>query len=61
MMTTILAKNLTKREVFAAMAMQGLIAGNCGEITPVNVGHDAVMYADELIAALARDVPQRRG
>jgi len=41
---------LTKREYFSAKALQALLAsGSSGSLT---VAQDAVMYADELIAAL---------
>jgi hypothetical protein len=45
---TILIKGLSKREYFAAMAMQGLLANpNISVVTS-----DAVLYADKLIAEL---------
>ena len=44
---------LTKREHFAAMAMQGMLsAGNA----PANIGNNAVFYADRLLEAL--ETPQ---
>ena len=45
---------LTKREYFAAMALQGLLAGNIltADRTPKNVAHLAVVCADRLIADL---------
>lgn len=39
---------LTKRECFASMAMQGMLAGDLGIYTP----EDAVRQADALIEAL---------
>ena len=42
---------LTKREYFAAMAMQGLIARGTHPIID-NVTHNSVVYADSLIEAL---------
>ena len=41
---------LTKREMFAAMAMQGLFAKN--DVYTTNVAHIAVDIADRLLAAL---------
>lgn len=52
------AIGLTKREHFAAMAMQGLLAGGYCIDDPVNRGHDvpseALMLADALLAELER-------
>lgn len=45
---------LTKREMFAAMAMQGLLAGNVTSIS-IDAGRYAVQYADALLAELARE------
>tara|TARA_R110000772_G_scaffold4094_2_gene14446 strand:- start:3000 stop:3221 length:222 start_codon:yes stop_codon:yes gene_type:complete len=51
---------LTKRELFAAMAMQGLLAGHDearvyeGEPGPKNTAIDAIRVADALIAELAK-------
>lgn len=42
-------EGLTKREYFAAMAMQGLLAGN-SQVKDIKVA--AVTYADELISEL---------
>lgn len=59
---------LTKRELFAAMAMQGLLADSCGNgvESVVPDGHDlahiasvAVKCADALLAELAK--PQEGG
>ena len=50
----VIKQGLTKREYFAAMAMQGFIAawGN-HDVTDVNdIAHDAVLAADALIRAL---------
>jgi hypothetical protein len=41
---------LTKREMFAAMAMQGLLSGGVYSVT-----ERAVYYADELLAELAKE------
>ena len=49
---------MTKREYFAAMAMQGLIATGREQTAPWGLAHDAVCCADSLLAALARkDTP----
>lgn len=45
------AKGLTKRELFAAMAMQGLCARNDGELSHNRAAY-AVEHADDLLAAL---------
>ncbi|MBW4475116.1 MAG: hypothetical protein KME45_32765 [Stenomitos rutilans HA7619-LM2] len=49
---------LTKRELFAAMAMQGLLASmglDCrGDDAENQIAHIAVKQADALIAALAK-------
>lgn len=48
-----LAETATIREVFAAMAMQGLLAGGCGRGEPATrAATIAVDYADALIARL---------
>ena len=50
------ADGLTKREYFAAIAMQGLcvnsIAGSHNK--PINLAIDAVMYADALLKELGK-------
>lgn len=43
---------LTKRELFAAMAMQGVLAGGAGRDQAVNNAHWAIKHADALIAEL---------
>lgn len=43
---------LTKRELFAAMAMQGILSQPEGFRLPENVSEDAVRYADHLIKEL---------
>ena len=55
---------LTKREHFAAMAMQGILAsnppylyGNVERPMPVSVAAEATIYADALIEALNKPVP----
>jgi hypothetical protein len=45
---------LTKRELFAAMAMQGLLATPDYECTPASCAKLSVQYADALIEALAK-------
>lgn len=48
---------LTKREYFAAMAMQGVVAGQPNaQINPVNIAYWAVRSADALIAELEKPV-----
>lgn len=42
---------LTKRELFAAMAMQGLLAGTV-VMTPDDAAADAVVFADALLLEL---------
>jgi len=49
-------EGLTKREYFAAMAMQGLLADTKDIIYPITqVAKDAVNYADALIDELNKD------
>ncbi len=57
---------LTKRELLAAMAMQGMTAGltafrqDCENIIvnrPRDVAEICVVYADALLAELAKDTP----
>ncbi len=43
---------LTKREHFAALALQGLLANPDTPVIPVDVANNAIRYADALIAAL---------
>ena len=43
---------LTKREQFAAMAMQGILANSSNSMS--YVARDAVLMADELLAELER-------
>jgi len=47
---------LTKRELFAAMAMQGILASSAAPFTlaPSDVGDDAVAHADALINELEK-------
>lgn len=45
---------LTKRELFAAMAMQGLLANAGTEAFALSLGKFSADYADALIAELAR-------
>lgn len=47
------ATGLTKRELFAAMAMQGALAGAPGpHLHPYSLANDSVNHADALLAAL---------
>lgn len=43
---------LTKREMFAMAAMQGLCSHSGDYHLPEHLAHDALMYADALLAAL---------
>ena len=45
---------LTKRELFAAMAMQGLIASGYTQETFGDLQFDAVRHADALLAELSK-------
>lgn len=46
---------LTKRELFAAMAMQGSLGGvPGGHLVPPNLAKHSVEYADALLAELAK-------
>jgi hypothetical protein len=45
---------LTKREHFAGLAMQGLLASGPHDCDEHGVAHDAVLNADALLAALER-------
>lgn len=52
---------LTKREMFAMAAMQGMIASNCRNINGTHwasrsdiCASDAVIFADDLLAALEK-------
>lgn len=50
---------LTKRELFAAMAMQGALGGAPGShLHPYNLANESVMYADALLAELAKESAQ---
>ena len=44
----------TKREQFATMSMQGLCAQSGDYHAPEDLVHDAVMYADALLAELEK-------
>ena len=46
---------LTKREHFAGLAMQGMLTNPCDYSKPEHAAHDAIMYADALLAALEQD------
>lgn len=48
------AHGLTKRELFAAMAMQGIISSP--QFAVAEIATDAVRLADELIEALNKDL-----
>lgn len=46
---------LTKRELIAAMAMQGALAGTAGgHLSPPNLYQEAVRHADGLLQELAK-------
>lgn len=46
---------LTKRELFAAMAMQGSLAGAPGEhLSFETLARNSILYADALIAELSK-------
>jgi len=45
---------LTKREYFAGLAMQGLLANPNKTSNPIQISLDAVMYADELLKQLEK-------
>jgi hypothetical protein len=45
---------LTKREYFAALAMQGLLANSSNSIYPTEVAQDSLIYADALLAELEK-------
>lgn len=47
---------LTKREYFAALAMQGLLANNIYTNVPTTVSTNAIEHADALIAKLNEPV-----
>lgn len=46
---------LSKRELFAAMAMQGCLAAHDDVFEPSTLAKDAVEYADALIKELAKE------
>ena len=48
------SSGLTKREYFAGLAMQGILAYG-GYATPHDMASDAVMYADALLAELEKE------
>ena len=48
---------LTKRELFAAMAMQGMLADHTCDAEPDAFAEVAVNYADALIAELNKEAP----
>lgn len=56
---TMTGRGLTKRELFAAMAMQGLLANKShpGHWSAADDSTYCVQIADELLAALAKDAP----
>lgn len=55
-MKTITEPGLTKRELFAAMAMQGLLARHgSDDYMPDVIARYATDYADALLAELAKD------
>lgn len=49
---------LTKREYFAAKAMQGILAGDMDSVLkPKHVAISSAQYADALLAELAKEQP----
>lgn len=50
---------LTKREYFAAMAMQGIVANVCTDINHQENAKEAVIHADALIKALNESQPTK--
>ena len=46
------SKGLTKREYFAAMAMQGILACGPHDCNERGIAHDAIRQADALLAEL---------
>lgn len=59
---TLLADSMTIRELFAAMAMQGMLADSRVDHTapPEEVAESAVSFADCLLAALAKEADDGR-
>ena len=56
------AAGLTKREWMATMCLQGILANKAvGKLTLWSTAQSAVMYADQLIECLARDVRDEDG
>ena len=51
----VVASGLTKRELFAAMAMQGLISNPDKSYDSACAASDAVAFADALLAELAKE------
>lgn len=51
------AAGLTKRELFAAMALQGICANETTKPNFPLIASDAVELADALLAELAKDTP----
>ncbi|UTA78996.1 hypothetical protein J4377_13645 [Halomonas sp. XH26] len=49
-----IGQGLSKREHFAGLAMQGLLASGPHDCDEHGVAHDAVLNADALLAALER-------
>lgn len=49
---------LTKRELFAAMAMQGMVAERTAPWSDETVAQGAVILADALLAELAKEPPR---
>lgn len=50
-------RGITKREYFAAMAMQGIVANVCTDINHQENAKEAVIHADALIKALNESQP----
>lgn len=53
--TYVFHAGISKRELFAAMAMQGVLAAVCGELTNDELANDSLQAADALLAALAKE------
>lgn len=48
-------EGVTKREIYAALALQGVLGGNRDEISVAVAARQAVVCADALCDALAKD------
>lgn len=52
-------EGITKREIFAGMAMVGLISNYAGELTKETTANNALLYADALIEKLNEGVDKK--